>query len=224
MAERNDVNDDVTDGVGPSSSAANGAGEEAAEKPKPLIDIPIIADRLTFDESLAAETQKLDELADAERRRQWRRWRREVDMMKEEIVVLDSRRTARRCRSQSPTIKCSTTGTAAERRHPRLPRNYFRRFFDTSGFDQQAIRVSVERGALVLGVDRLLVASHTEDSGHDAEATKDITDIRTRYYRFPIPSSVVLATMRAVLSTDCVLLVEADTSTETPLLTQQQQQ
>jgi len=394
MAEHDDV-DGVSctgSGMGPSSSAAavvfEGGGE--SEKTKTLLDIPIVAERLTFDESLAAETQKLDELADTERRRQWRRWRLEVDLMREEIVPLDGRRAARRCRSQSPTVQgsttsttgqdrgpldiaigtacqdrgprdspistacqdrgpqnsttnttgedspistacqdrgpqdsitstngqdrgpldssistacqvwgphdsitnttgqdrgpldspistacqdrgpqdsttsttgqnrrpldspirtaCqvrgpqdsttstngqdrgpqdsftsttgqdrgpldSTTSTAGERRQPRLPRNYFRRFFDTSGFDQRTIRVSVERGTLVLGVQRLPVAEQTgANENRDAAATKNVR-AKTSYYRFPIPPSVDLATIRAVLSTDSILLVEADTGT-----------
>ena len=54
-----------------------------------LLDIPIVVDELTFDQSVAVQTQKMDDEADNERRRQWRRWRHEVDMMQQEITTLD---------------------------------------------------------------------------------------------------------------------------------------
>ena len=191
---------------------------EEGETSRPLVDIPIVADRLTFDEAVAAETQRLEERADTERRRQWRRWREEVDLMREEMVPLDGRRAARRCRSQSPTTKGGNTAGGNDRRQARLPRNYFRRFFDTSGFDQRTVRVSVERGTLVLGVNRLPVPpeeSNEDGDICDAASTRETVRTKTRYYRFPIPPSVDLTTIRAVLSTDNVLLVEADTGTGT---------
>jgi len=213
-AERDDVSC-AGSAVGPSSSAA--AVQDNSEEAAIILDIPIVADAQSFDESLAAETQRLDQLADAERRRQRRRWRDEVDVMRQEIVVLDGRRSVRRCRSQSPTTQ---DGTAAaerptQRRQPRLPSNYFRRFFDTTGFDQQTVRVSVERGTLVLGVDRLPMPEQSDDSDHRDTTPMKTGRARTRYFRFPIARSVDLATIRAVLSTDGVLLVEADTGTAT---------
>lgn len=181
-----------------------------------LFDIPIVADTLTFDESVSAEMLKLEELADTERRRQWRRWQQEVDMMRRETVTLDGQRTARRCRSQSPTTQDNATGErVTPRRQPRLPQNYFRRFFNVSGFDQQTVRVSVERGSLVLGVVKLPVPEQPGDIEKPVATPTKAVRARTRYYRFPIPPSVELATIRAVLSTDGVLLVEADTGTGT---------
>ena len=203
------------DDVGPSSAAVKIVIDgDCDDESETLVDIPIVADGLTFDESVAADTRKLDELADTERRRQWRRWQQEVDMMREEIVALDRRRVARRCRSQSPTTQGSTTtSTAGERRPPRLPRNYFRRFFDISGFDPQTVRVSVEDGTLVLGVERLPVPEETDDNENSVAALTRNVRVKMRYYRFPMPPTVDLATIRAVLSTDSVLLVEADTGT-----------
>jgi len=230
VAERDNI-----DGVSCTGSAIGGATSSAVavvpnddddgegKEAPTFVDIPIVTDALTFDESVAAETQKLDELADAERRRQRHRWRQEVDMMQQEIVVLDRHRAARRCRSESPTAPDYATATAGERdrptprRQPRLPPNYFRRFYDTSGFDQQNVRVSVERGTLVLGVSRLPVPEPDQSTSNDNCDQTPAKDVRrrTRYYRFPIPPSVDLATIRAVLSSDGVLLVEADTGSRT---------
>jgi len=131
--------------------------------------------------------------------------------MQQEMVTLDGRRAARRCESQSPPTHYST----AERRQHRLPRNYFRRFFDTSGFDQQTIRVSVEGGTLVLGVDRVEIPEQCDQNDHPDTAPTTDARAKTRYYRFPIPPCVDLATIRAILSTDGVLLVEANTDTGT---------
>lgn len=214
--------------TGTGSAAAAGPSSSAAATT--TLDIPVVADGLSFDETAAAELRKLDELAEAQRRQQRRRWQQEVDIMRDEIVELQgghrsAAAAARRCRSQSPTAQDgggSATGVggerAARRRQPRLPRNYFRKFFDTSGFDQQTVRVSVERGTLVVGVDRLPAAAEKSDDADDkGDTTTRTTDRRqmTRYYRFPMPPSVDLATVRAVLSTDGVLLVEADTCTGT---------
>lgn len=212
MAERDNVDGVSCTGsaVGASSSAAAAVvGDGDSEEAATFVDIPIVADALTLDESLAAETRKLDDVADTELRRQRHRWRQEVDTMRDEIVPLGGRRAGRRCRSQSPTTQDGAA--AASRRQQKLPRNYFRRFFDTSGFDQETVRVSVERGTLVLGVDKVpeLEQSVVNDN-QNTSATKDVRT-RTRYYRFPIPPSIDLTTMRAVLSTDGVLLIEANT-------------
>jgi len=129
--------------------------------------------------------------------------------MRDEMIVLDGRRAVRRCRSQSPP---PTTVVTQHRRQPQLPPNYFRRFFDTSGFDQETVRVSVERGTLVLGVDRVAMS---DDSDHRDTTSLESGRARTKYFRFSIPRSVDLSTIRAVLSTDGVLLVEADTGTGT---------
>ena len=199
------------------SSSAAAAVRGNSETGTTVCDIPIVSDAHSFEESLAVELQKLDELADAERRRQRRRWREEVDMMREEIVPLDVRPASRRCRSQSPTTYDTSpipAGVVEQRRLPRLPRNYFRRFFDTSGFNQQTIRVLVERGTLVLGIDKLPEQSECTNNC-DAMSVNSRTTTRTRYYRFPIPAGVDLATIQAVLSTDAVLLVEASTGTGT---------
>ena len=212
-------NDDL-DGVSctgnaicPSSSAtaaeaAEVENENAAETK--LVDVPIMAQGLTFDETVAAETQKLVEFEEAERRRQHRRWRQEVEMMRGEFVALGGRRSARRCRSQSPTPRDSSSAVVGERpSQHRLPPNYFRRFFDTSGFEPDSVCVSVERGTLVLGVTR---AQQPRDNCADTTSMKSD---RPRYFRFAIPPSVDLATIRAVLSADGILLVEADIGTGT---------
>jgi len=133
--------------------------------------------------------------------------------MRDEMVVLDGRRAVRRCRSQSPADSATAADRPTRRRLPRLPTNYFRRFFDTSGFDQQTVRVSVERGTLVLGVDR--VAPAPQSDRRESASPKSGGRARTRYFRFSIPPVVDLATIRAVLSTDGVLLVEADTEAAT---------
>jgi len=87
VTERDDVS---CTGSGSSERAAVESGGEAEkEATLTFVDIPIIGDAQTFDESVATEFQKLDELADVERRRQRRRWRQEVDAM--QVTSLNTR-------------------------------------------------------------------------------------------------------------------------------------
>jgi len=128
--------------------------------------------------------------------------------LQEEIVILDVRRSAaaRRCRSQSPTTlphtDTATTSTSVgqqsrqltPRRRPRLPPDYFRRLFDTSGFDQESVRVSVERGTLVLGVKRVTAADQQSAA---TDTASDITSVRpvctrTRYYLESLNTTSIL--------------------------------
>ena len=65
----------VDDDISCTGNAVDASSALCRDEALTVVAIPIVANALSFDESLAVETQRLDELADTETRRDWTSWR-----------------------------------------------------------------------------------------------------------------------------------------------------
>ena len=69
----------VDDDISCTGNAVDASSAVCRDEAPTVVAIPIVANALSFDESLAVETQRLDELADTETRRDWTSWRTRND-------------------------------------------------------------------------------------------------------------------------------------------------